>query len=312
MEENANLRPVYVTKADMALSQLTSGGKLVAAQEQKFFLVAIKKAVMLPRVFTTTVDRDQKELPKMTTFGSQVWYPATEMEDLAYAQRSRPGYDKVEFTTHEIMCQVNFARYFLRAQVEREGFQNTLIAYLGLHSARDFDNLVINGDTNSSNSLLALLDGMIAAASSNEYPASGGSLSSEILDGLMLTMPEEYADQDNLGFFTCRGARAAYRRELQNRPTPAGDKATTDAYDPTYDGIPVTRVPLFPTTLSGDETVVLHLNPKMFLYVIEEGVELETEYYKKARMWSIIMTARVSQTYQHEPAVAYASAVLAS
>jgi hypothetical protein len=55
--------------------------------------------------------------------------------------------------------------------------------------------------------------------------------------------------------------------------------------------------------------VVLHLNAKQFIYAIEEDVEMETEYSKKARMWSVIMTARVGENFEHEPSTVQATAV---
>jgi HK97 family phage major capsid protein len=314
MQENSELMPVYVQKADMAVSQLTSGGKLVREQLSNFLLVAIKASVMLSQVRRVVMSRDEREIPKMTTFGSRVWYPATEMEELPLAQRVRPGFDKVTVTTTEIICQVNFPKYFLKAQVEGPAFRNTLIAYLGLHSARDFDDLIINGDTTSADVFLALFNGMIASATSNTYAAGAASLSGDILDATIQTMPEEYEDQANLAFHTNRGARAAYRKELGTRMTPLGDSKVTSGGRLTYDDVEVVKVPMFPTTLGvgSNETVVMYQDAKQFLFAIEEDVELETDYHKAARMWSIIMTARVGQTYEHEPAVVKTTGVLAA
>lgn len=313
MQENRDLQPIYVQKADMAVSQLTSGGALLREQDKRFILVAIKKAAILPLVRVTQMSRNEREIPKMTTFGSQVWFPATEMEELALGQRVRPAFDKVTITTHEIMCQVNFPRYFLKSQVEGPAFQNTLIAYLGAHGTRDWDNFVLNGDTTSANTLLALADGMIKLMTTNTYPAGGGSLSSDILDRTMQTMPEEYSNQDGLGFFTCRGARAAYRRELQARGTQLGDVNIT-GQNVQYDGIPITVVPMMPTTLGlgGNQTVLLHLNPKQFVLGVEEAIEMTTEYFRGARMWSVIMTARIGQNFEHEPATVKTTGLLAS
>lgn len=312
MQENRELKPVYVQKADMAVSQLTSGGALVREQLGNFILVAIKKSVMLARVRRVIMGRNEREIPKMTTFGSRVWYPATEMEELPLAQRVRPGFDKVTVTTTEIQCQVNFPRYFLKAQVEGPAFKNTMISYLGLHSARDFDEMIIKGDTTSADPFLALYDGMVALISTNTYAAGAVTLSGDVLDATIQTMPEEYEDQGNLAFYTNRGARAAYRKELGTRGTQLGDQNIVSSRV-AYDDVEIVKVPLFPTTLGGgSETVVLYLDAKQFLFAIEEDVELETDYHKAARMWSIIMTARVGQQFEHEPATVKTTGVLAT
>lgn len=316
MSEHVDNRPVEVQKADMAVSQLTAGGALVTSQEDRFFLVAIKKAMMMQKIYTLKLDRNQHEIPKLTTFGSQIWFPATEMEELPLAERVRPGTGKVTIATDEIMCQVNFPKYFLKAQVERAQFQNTLISYLGLHSARDFDNKLINGATTSANKLLALQDGIIALTTTNVYTPAGGPVSLEtgVFDRLQLTLPEEYEDQDGMAFYTCRGAKHAFKRELQARIGQIADSQVLNRLELTYDGLPVIRVPMWPTGLGGglNETTVLYGSAKQFIFGLEEGTELETEYHKASRSWSIIMTARVGQTYQHEPAMAMADSILDS
>jgi len=304
--ENANLRPVYVAKADMALSQLTSGGVLVREQLKKFLLVKIKASKVLKRVRVTTMQREQQEIPKMTTFGSRVWYPGVEMEELPIARRSRPGFDKVTLTSYEIMAQVNFPRYFLKAQVEMEGFRNTLLSYLALHGDRDFDDFIINGDTtNTTDDSLALHDGLIAGTTSNTYAAGTSALSSDILDRSQRTMPDEYAAQEGLVFWTSRNAQAAYRRELKDRGTGLGDSTIAQGnQNPPYGGIPVEWIPMFPTTLGigGNETDLWHGDPKQFIFALHEQMEMETEYNIKSRSWTVVMTARKAQGFEHEPA----------
>lgn len=314
MKDIHELRPVYVNKADMAVSQLTSGGVLVREQMTDFITVAIKEGKMLPLVRVVPIGRNEREIPKMTTFGSRVWHSATEMEELPLAHRVRPGFDKVTISTSEIMAQINFPKYFLKAQVEGPRFQSTLIAYLGQHSARDFDDMIINGDTTSADDFLQRQDGMRALMTTNTYAAGSVALSSSVLDSTELTMPDEYMEQPNLAFFTSRRARAAYRRELQARATPVGDQNVLVNGQLVYGDIPVVVVPMIPTTLAlgGNETVVLYLDPKQFVFAIEEDVELETEYSKKARMWSVIMTARIGQNFEHEPATVQTTGVLST
>uniref|UniRef100_A0A6H1Z7Q2 Putative capsid protein n=1 Tax=viral metagenome TaxID=1070528 RepID=A0A6H1Z7Q2_9ZZZZ len=314
MDENSALRPVYVQKADMATAQLTSGGKLVREQVDNFIVVAIKEGKMLKLVRVTTISRDEREIPKMTTFGSRIWHAATEMEELPLAYRVRPGFDKVTITTAEMQAQVNFPKYFLKAQVEGPRFQQTMIAYLGLHSARDWDDKILNGDTTSTDDLLALHDGMRVRMTTNTFAAGTAALSASILDTTELTMPDEYAEQDGLAYFTSRRARAAYRREWQARIGNNADANILNNPPSSYGDIPIVVIPMIPTTLGvgANETVVLYLNPKQFVYAVEEDVELETEYSKKARMWSVIMTARTGQNFEHEPATVQTDGVLST
>lgn len=312
MKENSQLRPVWVQKADMAVSDLTSGGALVREQQRNFFLVAIKKGKALQMVRNVSLGTNQREIPKMTTFGSRIWRAATEMQELPLGQRVTPGFDKVTLSTNEIIAQINFPRYFLQAQVEKQRFRSTLIAYLGMHSARDFEEFILNGDTSSTtDNFLALADGIRVSTTSNTYGAGGASLSSDILETTMQTMPDEYSEQEGLGFYTSRGARSAYRKEIQARATAAGDKQILQGGRLDYEGIPIEVLYGIPTNLGvgANQTVLLHLNLKNWIFAIEEDVEMESDYHPAARMYSIIMTARIGQDFEHEPAAVQTTAL---
>jgi len=311
MQENYLQKPIEVQKADMAMSDFTSGGVLVRDQRKKFILVNIKGTVVTARVQVRNMSKESEELPKLTTFGSQVLYPATESQAPTYAQRSKPGTDKVTLTSQEIIAAIDYPRYVLKNQVEGPSFKSTLMAYLGQHTRRDIENLIVNGDTTSTNTLLAMFDGMIASATSNTYAAGAAALSTAILDTTTLTMPEEYDDQDGLVFLTNKTARAAYRKELGARGTQLGDANQISSKSVQYDDSEVIRVPMFPNTLGGGtETVVLYLDPKQWIFAFHEAIETQTEYNIRERSWTVVLTMRVAQDYEHEPAVVKATGVL--
>jgi len=311
MQENNLQKPIEVQKADMAMSDFTSGGVLVRDQRKKFILVNIKGTVVTSRVQVRNMARESEEIPKLTTFGSQVLFPATESQAPTYAQRSKPGTDKVTLTSQEIICAIDYPRYILKNQVEGPSFKSTLMAYLGQHTKRDIENLIVNGDTTSTNSLLAMFDGMIAQATSNTYAAGAAALSTAILDTTMLTMPEEFDAQDGLVFLTNKIARAAYRKELGGRGTQLGDANQISSKSVQYDDSEVIRVPMFPNTLGGGtETVVLYLDPKQWIFAFHEAIETQTEYNIRERSWTVVLTMRVAQDYEHEPAVVKTTGVL--
>jgi hypothetical protein len=311
MQENRDLRPAYVTKADMTLSELTSGGKLVRDQWKKFFLVAIKDQVMMSRVRNVALKRETTEINKLTTFGSQVLHPGTESQALTLAQRGKPGFDQVTVTSTEVVCQVDYPRYVLMDQIEGSGFKNTMITYLGLHVRRDLEGLIISGNTASTNTLLALFNGIIQAATSNSYAAGGVSLESQYLADTRITMPSEYKSQGNLGYFTNEIAFDSLWREYEARGTPLGDqKLVQGASTLPFRGRTVVEVPQFPDDLGGGtETCVMFLDPKMFIFGLHEDLEMQSEYNIRERTWTVVMTARLGQVYEHEPAVVKATGI---
>lgn len=303
MTENQGLKPTWIQKADMAVSDLTSGGVLVREQAQEFFMVAINKANALGLIRTYPLARQQREIPKITTFGSRVLRPATEMEELPLAYRSKPGFGKVTISTSEVIAQINFPKYFLKAQVEGERFRNTLTAYLGMHVSRDLDTYIIQGDMTSTDPFLALADGIRVSTTSNSNSASGASFSSDIMETMIQAMPDNFADQDNLQFWVSRGAESAYAKELQNRVGALGDAMLTSGGNLNYKGYPVVRQLQIPTNLGvgANQTVSFFFNPRNWIFGVEEEMEMESEYHITSRMWTLVLTMRIGQLYEHEP-----------
>lgn len=313
MTDNRNL-PVHVLKADMALSDLTSGGKLVRDQWKNFYLIAIKGQVVQSMIRNVRLTRETTEINKMDTFGAQVLHPGTESQALTLAQRVAPHFHQVTITSREVVCQVDYPRYVLMDQIEGAGFKNTLVTYLALHVKRDFEELIVNGDatTPSANTLLAMFDGMIVDATTNTY-AAAGALSSTILGNTKKTMPSEYRQQPNLVYFTNEYACDDFAAELEARGTPVGDSAIINGIPLKFRGKPVIEVPAYPSTLgAGHETRLWYGDPKQFIFGLHETLELESEYNIRERTWTVVMTARIGQAYNHEPAVVLTTGVTGS
>ena len=323
MLENTELqgrRPTWAQKADLLTASITTAdGKLQAEQRKKFILVPIAKSVLLPRIQSVTITNEDNKFPVMGSLGDQVWHPGVEMQELPQSQRVAPTFpNAVELKTNEWIAQIFYPGYFLKANVEGAQFQSTLLAYLGLHSKRDIENYVLNGDTSSTNDLLGLQDGLRAGMVTNTYAAGGVSMSTAgetILRNMMLQLPEEIYDDvqpvnDGTGpnspgwaFYMTRPVREAWRTRLQARGTALGDANITGrALD--YDGIPLIRVPLMPGTLGvgGNESQILYSNLKGFLWGVHEDVLLETEYHKMTRSFGMVMSMRVGQSWGYEPA----------
>jgi HK97 family phage major capsid protein len=313
MTENRDMqRPVYVQKADMALADIVAGGKLVADQRKRFILVNIKGQVMMQRCRVTTMKRETEEIPKMTTFGSRVWHPGTESQALTLAQRVKPGFDKVELVSREIVAQVDYPRFVLMDTVEGPALHNTMIGYLGLHTKRDLEELICGGDTTSTDVFLAMFDGIVAGATTNTYAAGAVALSSTVLHNTRSTMPSEYRVQPNAQYYTNEVAHDAYWAEVEARATNAGDTHLLNAPGLRFRNKDIIEVPLFPNGLGAglNETAVMYMDAKQFIFAFHEDVELQSEYNIRERVWTIVVTARVAEGYEHEPAVVKTTGVL--
>ena len=311
MTENSQI-PVFVRKADMTVADLASGGALVADQLRRYILVAIKGQYLFQKVRVTTMQRESQEISKMTSFGSQVWYPGTESQAPSLGQRVAPGFDKVTLTSKEILCQVDFPKYTLQAQVEGPQFKNTMIAYLGSHTNRDFENLIINGDTTSTNTLLAMADGIIASTTTYSYAGGGAALSTAVLKATRLTLPSEFRAQSGLAYFTNDVAWSAYDDEIGARQTVKGDDHQLNTPRLTYKGKEVHEVPMFPNGLGvgANRTACMHMDPKNWIFAFHNKMQMSSEYAMRERVWTVFLEARFAQDYEHEPMAVIASNIV--
>lgn len=311
---NRSVRPSYVDKADMSVTDLTSGGELVREQVMQFMAINVTASKFRERCRVVIMGRDTIEFPKMTTFGSQVWHTANEYQALPLAQRVTPGFSKTELTVREVAFTMKYPRHLLKVNVEMDRFQQTLMAYLGQHTRRDWEKLAIQGDSTASG-FFGLFDGVVNGTTTYTYAAGGVALDESVLRSIRFTMPVQFRDQDNLAYFTSEEAQDAFIRSYGARLTPLGDSMETQGSpSPPYRGKPVFGIPLFPTSLGAgnNETVVLYMDTKNFLLGIRENMEIDTDYNIETRSYTVAGNAWITQGYLHEPLAVEGTGVLST
>ena len=304
----------FVNKADMQVSDLTAGGYLEPAQMKQFIKIAIAGTAAMQAVYVTTMTTPQQEISKMTTMGRVMW-PGVESQALPQAQRSKPGFSKVTLTTLEGVAEAHIPRAALEDQIERGTFQGSVSSYMGEHVRADLEDLLINGNTASgSDAWLKLMNGMLAQATTYVVPCSQVSLSKAVLRNMLDTIPEQFADQPGLVFWTNRKARADYRSTIGDRQTGLGDGVITGSTSKElgYDDIPIYRIPRFPRALgvASNETNVLLHDPKNRIFAFQRQMTVDSEWRPSQRVYALIMSMRLAQAYQHEPMVVKATQVL--
>jgi len=304
----------YVDKADQSVADLAAGGELVREQVMQFMAISIVGSRFRELCTTKIMSRDTIEFPKMTTMGTRVWWPASEYQALPLARRVAPGFSKTELTVREIMCTYKYPKHVLKINVEDGQFQNTVLAYLGQHSKRDWEELAIRGDTVAgSDATMQLFNGIIAGTTTYTAAAGGVALSETFLRTLRFTQPVEFRQQENLAFFTSEEAQDAHRREIGARMTAAGDQHELQRAPVTYHaGKAVYPIPLFPTTIGGNQTVVMYMDPKNFAIGIRENMELDTDWNPETRSYTVVGVAWVTQGLLHEPYACKGTGVLST
>lgn len=301
-------------KADMALSDLLSGGDLVAAQAKKFIRLLIKESVILTLASVRPM-KSKKQLIEKIRFGSRILRAGTEATPLSLGDRVKPDLSKVELDAKLFKAEVHLNNEVLEDNIEQGSLRQTVMELMGEAISRDMDEVLVQGDTGSGDSFLAQFNGMLAAATSNIVPGGGNPLDSDDLKGAIKAMPSEYIrNKKKLRFLTSVDAETDYRDTLSARDTVAGDRFLLEDAPIMYSGIPLLDVPLFPENLGGgsNETNAILTDPKNLAVGIWRKITMETDKDISAGVLKIVASLRFDFKYVEETAAVKIEAITVS
>lgn len=310
MEENNTI----LAKADSALSDLTSAGLLLPAQAQKFIRILIDEAKVMSLATVTPMKSHTQELSKIR-FGQRILRAAAENTALAEADRAKPQMSKVQLVAKPFKAQVNLSYEVLEDSIEQDTLKQTIMQLMGEAIARDIDEVLVRGDTASSDTFLAQFDGILKQTTSNVVNAGTVPLTKSVLRDMLKTMPSPFLrDKQRLRFLTSVDAEIDYRDSLSNRMTNTGDRALDGAAPVGYSGIPVVDVALFPENLGGatNETDVILVDPKNINVGIWRQIMMETDKNIEQGKVIIVVSLRMDMKYIEETAAVKAVGIKVS
>lgn len=299
-----------IQKADMALSELTTnGGILNPKQAAKFVAKILRRAVVMPLCDTISMD-SPKQLIEKVGFTSRVMRAGTSRTALSQADRAKPVTEKVELDAKYLKAEVRMDNLILEDSIERGGLRTTIMNRLLDAIPRDLDELIISGDTSSSDAYLAMLNGLIVQAVSNVYDANDAELDGSLLKMLYRKLPVQYrADKANMVFLTGSNAEVEYRNTF-------GQRVGMDAYlleekRIQYNGIPVLPAQMWPENMGDntDQTVTLLTSTRNIKLGIWRAISIKTDEDISSDEIIIVVTMRMDVKYQEEEAVAKATEV---
>lgn len=305
----------FIHKADLVLSDLTTGGGLLQpAQAARFMRILIDEAVVM-KMATVVPMRSPKQLIEKARFGSRIMRAGQEGTALAAADRSKPDLTKVELDAQLFKAEVRLTDEVLEDSIERSQLRQTVMQLMAERIALDTDELVANGDTASADPFLATLDGIRAQATSNVVNAGGVPTNKTIFRDMLKSMPSEFLrNKRAMWYFTSVDSEIDYRDALADRGTVLGDRFLEQAAPVMYSGIRLQAVPVFPEDLGGgnDETEMLLTDPKNINVGIWRRIKIETDKDISEGVLKIVATMRMDVKYAEETAVVKAVGVTVS
>jgi hypothetical protein len=267
-----------LSKADEVTTSVVgndSGGLLKPAQSNRFLDYVIDQSVLMQNARVVRMRTPQMEIDKVSV-GTRLLAKATEATDTG--TNAAVTFSKVSLSTVKLRLDWAISTESLEDNIEGASLEDHIAQIMARQTANDMDDLFINGNTSSSNSLLKALDGFVklAKASGHTVDEAGNNVSRATYDRILRNLPTKYLQRRNeLKFFSGSGVVQDTAWSVQNPNSATAATAGAPAPASTFGeqaffqgairsnggagatgispfGIPLVEVPLMPETVSGD------------------------------------------------------------
>lgn len=314
MKSNQSL----LAKADIALSDLNSnGGALNPEQSSTFIRKLLKQPTILNVARVVEMNASQRKINKIQ-FATRILRAGVSATALSSGDRSKATTEQVELNTKEVIAEVWVPYDVIEDNIERGnlgrdsdggagspaggGFVDLMQELIAERAALDLEELALRGDDGSTDNYLALTDGFLvtAQAGGQVVDAGGAGISKTIFKSGLKAMPEQYLrNRAGLWHMVSVDQETEYRDTLANRATALGD-ATIQGFQPVFAfGVPILPVMLMP------EDRGLFTNPLNLIMGIQRRVMMEFAKDISARVYKIVLTARVDFQVEEDDATVY-------
>lgn len=302
-----------IEKADLALSDIASAGKLNPTQTNRFIRKLIDQPTILNVCRVVPMPAPSYKINKIG-IGSRMLKAATENTALSSGNRTKPSFEAVTLTSKEVIAEVRIPYAVLEDNIEggnafaalqqgAGGLHSTMIDLMAERAALDLEELAILGDTGSGDTYLALNDGFLVQITTNVVDAANATFSKEITKAGLKAMPTKYLrDRVKMRHFVSVNNETEMRDTYGNRMTAMGD-AQVQGNLPLYSfGSQVNGVALMPASKG------IFTDPMNLIMGIQRDVTMEYDKDITTRQFIIVLTARVDFKIEEETAcVRYAS-----
>jgi len=306
MERNQDVVRTSFQKADLKIADMSSAGALLPAQAKKIMDIAIQDQVVLKECTFRPLSSSVEEVDRMG-FLSRITRGGQEGQSLSESDRSKPTVGAVTFTTVKLKAQVNLTDEDCEQTVEGGTFEAHITRLMGERLGLDLEDLVWNGNTSSTDSLLKLLNGLFVKASSHAVDNGSKVLEQADLMELVGAIPSQFKrNKKAMRIYAASDVELKWRDLMAGRVTGLGDSAilSSDAI-PAY-GIPVVEAPMIETPLGGGsgESSLLFCDPKNVAVGVWKQVRVRTQQDIDSGNLKIVSDQWVDVEFLYEPAVA--------
>lgn len=234
----------------------------------------------------------------------------------------RKGVEGEEFTTKsgislprrtltpvEVVLYFQITDKFLRRNISREQAAKLINDMFAKRFMNDVLDLGINGDDSlnaNDEPFLSILDGVIVTANAdadvNDTEFTADDSMTDTLAAMVDKMPADFAgDEERLRFYLSPANYRKYLRELKERNTELGDKASMGVVPLYFEGIKLVKINRMP------DTKIIHTLTKNLAVGYGLKMTAETQRQAKLRATDYVVTAEVDMDYAISKAIVLAT-----
>lgn len=292
-----------IRRADLALSDLSSnGGLLLAEQENAFIDMVYEQPTLIAQCRRVPMSASSKKINRFG-FASRITHAASQTggaEDtgangryLAAAKRAKPTTGQIELNTKEYISEIRVPYEVLEDNIEGQSMESTLMRHIATQYALDMEEFGLFSDTASGDADLALQDGWLKRFTSNVVDNASAGVSPDLFDSVLLALPQKYLRQQAmLRHYVSPANTIKYRSAVSKRATGYGDAALTQDIQLYAGGVPIERAPMLSADGTGAKGLTTY--PQNLLFGIQRGVSIETDKDIRSREIIVVLTTRVA------------------
>ena len=249
-----------------------------------------------------------------TGFAGRILEPGRETQK---PRRAKPEVRQERLVANELVADVAITDQALRRNIERGGYEDTLINMMASQAGVDWESYAVLGNRNALaqnpnlDPLLTEQNGWIAKCRNHIYSdsdsgeianAKEGKEVQTMLRSMLKHYPQEYrGDRKNLVYYLDSDTFDDYVEEVGERPTVAGDDAITNYIARPYKGIEIREAPVLNEArdIRGVGTTAMLVNPDNLVYGIFENVTIERDRNVRRRLTDFVLTMEVDQAFEN-------------
>ena len=299
-----------IAKGDLAVSDLVSdGGYMPPEEEKKFMLKVYQTTPFLGAIRTEDMTSPKRKFHKLGISDDFLHVAPSSGTALDASKRSKVFTEYVELTTSEVIGVMYLHYDVLEDNIERGNIEDTLMnEVLPQKVGRSIERLILQGDTDSADTSLSALNGILKQLTSGSNTAAftqvTGLVTDDMFEEILETLPDAHREnEDLLDYVFHRRVVDAWWKKRRLRLTSEGDQMVDDSHlrQYTFRGIPMMTCGHMPKNKG------ILSNPKNFILGVQRGIQFETARDIEARTIILVCTMRLAVGVEEKEACVLAT-----